>query len=365
VAGRYGNRKPPTVSYAAFIPSGPPTLNSTVGAYVGGLFFDGRATDLTAQAAFPLQNPNEMDDLVHNVGSPALVVQKVLNGPSAHLFVQAYGAAAVNGPVSQVFEQICSAIAAFEETSIVSPFNSQYDAFASGHGTLSPSELNGLRLVTGSVTGRPGGQAFTKNAQCVLCHAIPAVHTANSDLWTGNFYLNTGVPKNPNNPFYTETNATSNPVGYNPEGAAYIDYGLGDFLYPQMNLPSGNVGSGQGDFLGVNGTFKTPTLRNVDKRPSPDFVKAYGHNGFFKSLAQIVHFYNVRNLTTVPGEVIDFTKANPYANLKGKPLFPTPEYPSPKTLINPQGLPGQIGNLGLSPQDEADIVNFLTTLSDQ
>jgi cytochrome c peroxidase len=24
-----------------------------------------------------------------------------------------------------------------------------------------------------------------------------------------------------------------------------------------------------------------PTLRNVDKRPYPTFVKAYGHNGYF------------------------------------------------------------------------------------
>jgi cytochrome c peroxidase len=44
------------------------------------------------------------------------------------------------------------------------------------------------------------------------------------------------------------------------------------------------------------GRFQVPTLRNVDKRPSPDFVKAYGHNGHFKSLKQIVHFYNTRDV---------------------------------------------------------------------
>ena len=38
-----------------------------------------------------------------------------------------------------------------------------------------------------------------------------------------------------------------------------------------------------------------PTLRNVDKRPRPDFIKAYGHNGYFKSLKEIVHFYNTRD----------------------------------------------------------------------
>jgi cytochrome c peroxidase len=186
-------------------------------------------------------------------------------------------------------------------------------------------------------------------------------------LWTSSAYLNTGIPKNPNNPFYTETDSVSNPAGYNPDGAAYIDVGLGDFLYPSLGLPVGNNGSGNngsGDFLAINGTFKTPTLRNVDLRPSRDFVKCYGHNGFFKSLQQIVHFYNTRNLTSVPGEVIDFTQPNPYAKIRGKPLWPKPEYPSPTTLVNPTGQAGQIGNLGLSPAQEADIVNFMSTLSD-
>ena len=40
---------------------------------------------------------------------------------------------------------------------------------------------------------------------------------------------------------------------------------------------------------------KVPTLRNVDKRPSPGFVKAFMHNGYFKSLKTVVHFYNTRD----------------------------------------------------------------------
>ena len=30
-------------------------------------------------------------------------------------------------------------------------------------------------------------------------------------------------------------------------------------------------------------------------RPRPDFVKAYMHNGYFKSLKEVVHFYNTRD----------------------------------------------------------------------
>jgi cytochrome c peroxidase len=44
------------------------------------------------------------------------------------------------------------------------------------------------------------------------------------------------------------------------------------------------------------GKHKVPTLRNVDLRPTPDFVKAYGHNGFFKSLEDIVFFYHWRGM---------------------------------------------------------------------
>ena len=51
------------------------------------------------------------------------------------------------------------------------------------------------------------------------------------------------------------------------------------------------------------GKDKVPTLRNVDLRPSNDFVKAFGHNGYFKSLEGIVHFYNTRDvLPRCPGD---------------------------------------------------------------
>ena len=40
-------------------------------------------------------------------------------------------------------------------------------------------------------------------------------------------YANIGVPKNPNNPYYENTDPITNPFGYNPLGTNYIDYGLG------------------------------------------------------------------------------------------------------------------------------------------
>ena len=75
VSKRFGFRAVPTMAYSSFIAMGPPQYDPSLTAYVGGLFWDGRATDLANQATFPFQNPNEMNDLVHNMGSPALVVQ--------------------------------------------------------------------------------------------------------------------------------------------------------------------------------------------------------------------------------------------------------------------------------------------------
>jgi cytochrome c peroxidase len=305
-----------------------------------------------------MSNVNEMNGFLV-VGDPSLIVSKVVSAPYAPLFAEAFGAAALSGPPSQIFEFVCEAVAAFEESHAVSPFNSKYDAVLAGKAQFAASELSGLQL-------------FTSSAKCVFCHTMPAYpNPANPktgpDLFTNSAYFNVGTPKNPDNPFYKETNAKTNPLGYNPLGAAYIDYGLGDFLYPNLGLPAGNVGlgsNGKGDYLAVNGTFKTPTLRNVDKRHDPTFVKAYGHNGYFKSLAEFVHFYNTRNLTTVSGEVIDFTASNPYAKLRGTPLWPEPEYASPTTMVNPKGVLGGIGNLGLTAPQESDLVAFLQTLSD-
>ncbi len=364
VITRFGNRRPPTVSYAAFIPEGPPTKIPGLGLYEGGLFYDGRAATITDQAPFPMENPNEMNN------TPAGVVDAVATGKNAELFKQTFGVSASALSTDTAFNDIVSAIVAYEQSPIVSPFSSKYDRYIAGLTDLTPQELAGLQLFTGSTTGRPGGPATAKQANCVTCHTIPSADGQGPDLFTGSAFLNTGTPRNPNNPYYKQTSAVTDPEGYNPLGEAYIDYGLGDFLYPtNESLPSGNTGkgsNGKGDFLAINGLFKTPTVRNVDLRPDPTFVKCYSHNGFFKSLAQVVHFYNTRNLTTVPGEVIDFTKAHPYEHLKGKPLWPEPENPSPATLINPTGAAsGLLGNLGLSAKEEADLVAFLQTLSDE
>jgi cytochrome c peroxidase len=108
-------------------------------------------------------------------------------------------------------------------------------------------------------------------------------------------------------------------------------------------------------------------------------VKAYMHNGAFKSLQEVVHFYNTRNIAVAPdGHQVAFDLRN------GPPPGHTRLWPAPEVLDNVQNVAGltpaqaaaqgstknttatngQVGNLGLTASQEADLVNFLKILSD-
>jgi cytochrome c peroxidase len=90
------------------------------------------------------------------------------------------------------------------------------------------------------------------------------------------------------------------------------------------------------------GKHKVPTLRNVDQRPYPEFVKAYMHNGALKSLEEVVHFYNTRDIV--------------------EEVWPPPEVPY---NLNDELFEGHpIGDFHLDADAEAAIVAFLKTLTD-
>jgi cytochrome c peroxidase len=139
------------------------------------------------------------------------------------------------------------------------------------------------------------------------------------------------------NPFYTESE-------FNPKGYSWIDLGLGGFL---QTLPL--------DFGAANdGKMKVPTLRNVDKWDSSlgTKMKAYSHNGYFKTLKQIVHFYNTRDVKPACQDA--FTSVED-AITQG--CWPGPEVP---VNVNTK----ELGDLQLTDAQEDAIVAFLKTLSD-
>ena len=286
VAGRFGNRKPPAAAYAG----DSPVLHYDGETWVGGMFWDGRASGTTLgdplaeQAEGPFLNPLEQ-----NNASAQVVIDKVLASSYHNLFLQVCTVPAV------YYDCIGRSIAAYERSKEVSQFTSKYDYWLIGQAKLTGQEQRGLQL-------------FNGKAKCAGCHVPPN--------FTDFTYDNLGVPKNPQNPFYNEPD-------WNPVGTSWVDPGLGGYL--------------GADYASELGKFKVPTLRNVDLRPTTHFVKAYSHNGYFKSLQEIVHFYNTRD---VPGAG-----------------WPAPEYAA---TVNKT----ELGNLGLTKGEELAIVAFLRTLSD-
>jgi len=382
IPGQGDHRRAMAYPYAAFSPVGPFFDNVFAMAYVGGCFWDGRVPDLSTQARMPLVCADEMNNTPDNGifpplagGFSSLVVSKVKAKYEAQ-FTQAYGFDPFTTyTVPQLYTLITQTMAAYESSGEVCQFSSKYDASPFGVPpgtlyTLSASEERGRQLYFGTYT-RPDGTPV--NAHCSECHSsatFPYVTntTGCKDTFTMYCFANIGVPKNFNNPFYQMTDCTSNPTGCNPLGTNFIDYGLGSNPNP---APDGTkfLTNTPGDILQFAGLFQAPTVRNVDLRQSPGFVKAYFHNGWAKSLQTVVHWYNTRNIAVNPaGQQVafDLTVGPPAGFL---PLWPPPEDLN-TNVNNFQGLrsntPGtaQVGNLGLLASEEADIVNFMKILSD-
>ena len=418
---RWSNRKPQTYGYAAFSPYGP-YFDSNLLVWIGGNFWDGRVVDLVGQAQQPPINPVEMANTpLPGTSSPPgatgyppvfggyspLLAEKLQHRPYTKMLKEVWGPKVFEQESpQQIYIRFAQGVSAVQGSGEVCQFSSKWDASKYGTPpknlyTLSVSEERG-RILYGSGPNLTNDPKFG-SAQCFACHdstglangTLPGSNvptlTQGKNTFTMYCFANIGVPKNVNNHFYQMSDdqpggCTTNPNGCNPLGINYIDYGLAASPNPSpKQTPSGMPLNGGGTVFnkpdptnGSNitqfkGLFKAPTTRNVDRRPYPKFVKAYMHNGVFTSLEEVVHFYNTRNLTTKPGEVIDFTKPDPYGGLVGTPLWPTPEVTdnlqnaaglTPANAGNTVATNGQVGNLQLSPQDEADLVNFLKILSD-
>ena len=377
VPGRFGPRKPMSYAYAAFSPEGPyyDTQNAV---WLGGNFWDGRAFDTSVQAQGPPINPDEMNNtpVGHAPNQyPPLLVKKLQSRPYTPLIKQIYGPDVFTKYTPrQIFEIWGEAIAAFEASGDICQFSSKYDASKYG----SPPQ-NLYRLSASEERGRV---LYFGKAQCFACHSslgLPGVQveTEGKDTFTMYCFANIGVPRNPGNPYYEETDPVSNPNGYNPLGRKFIDYGLGANAVGSLD-GTRFYNKAPGDIPRFRGLFQAPTTRNADKRPSPGFVKAYMHNGVLKSLQEVVHFYNTRNIAAnADGHQVAFDLR------KGPPSGYTAIWPAPEVLDNVQNVAGytpvqaaargttgvtaengQVGNLGLTASQEADLVNFLKILSD-
>jgi cytochrome c peroxidase len=122
--GLYGNRNDQPVAYAAFVP--PRHRDPEEGLWVGGLFWDGRADTLAEQAQGPPLNPLEMAN--PDVETIAARLRALDYAP---LFAEVYGEGALADP-RKAFDHMADAIAAYERTAEVNPFDSKYDRWLRG-----------------------------------------------------------------------------------------------------------------------------------------------------------------------------------------------------------------------------------------
>jgi cytochrome c peroxidase len=297
-AQSFGDRKPPSAAYATFSPV--LHYDETEGLFVGGNFWDGRATGerlgspAAEQALGPFLNPMEQ-----NNPDILTVLMKIEKAKYIGLWEEVWGepfSTAVE-KIEENYDRVGLAIAAFEASPEVNQFSSKFDYYLQGKVQLTEKEALGLEV-------------FNGKGMCNLCH----ISEGDKPLFTDFTFDNLGTPKNPKNPFY-KTNPT------------YIDKGLGGYLASRDDYSA---------YAAENmGKHKVPTLRNVGKKPGLGFTKAYVHNGVFKSLKEVVHFYNTRDV---------------------KP------WPAPEVAENVNT--DELGNLGLSNAEEDALVAFMETLSD-
>jgi cytochrome c peroxidase len=336
VPQRFGNRKPPTAAYATVSPLFDYDPGEEL--FFGGNFWDGRATGwrlgnpAAEQALGPFLNPVEQ-----NNPDKLAVLEQIAASKYADLWEIVWGDPLDLGNVDDEYDRIGLAIAAFEGSAEVNQFTSKFDYYLKGEATFTEQEKDGMALFMDEDKGN-----------CAACHTM-SLDPNGISFFTDFTFDNLGIPKNPDNPFYDMDKVfldDGSPI--NPAGSDWIDYGLGDFLrglaaddywksLPYVPYEIGRLSLIElADMAPDNdGKHKVPTLRNVDKRPGNNFTKAYGHNGFFKTLEEITHFYNTRDVE---------------------------EWPEPEVAANVNT--DELGNLGLTPAEEAAIVTFLKTLSD-
>jgi cytochrome c peroxidase len=374
-----GNIKPPSNAYASFSPPFRSGNFGPIPPWEGGNFWDGRAegcgkTGGPCPAASPVgavsatikpsDLPSSRQDYRKYLGPTAdqalnpfpndveqnirkkNVCQRIKTAKYKNLYEQAFGEAIDCSPnpkgnpaYETSYKRLAVSLAAWQASPDVNSFSSKRDdaLFTDDNGKFplkdfTPQENLGHDLFygrndSGLNTGGPNGGL--KQARCVACHnGVPQGDPADptgeklQQLYTDFRYHHIGVP-------------------FNREIPGVVK---GEKKGLSAHVP--NIEPGE---------FKTPTLRNVARGLSSNFIKAYTHNGWFKSLEGLVHFYNTRDVL-VKCETLGITNATQKEALQNN-CWPAPEFPNPAGFV--------IGNLRLIPQEEAALVAYLKTLSDQ
>ncbi|CAH1905701.1 Methylamine utilization protein MauG [Candidatus Nitrotoga sp. HW29] len=315
IPGTTGSLNAPSAGYVAFSPLF--HWDEKESLYVGGQFWNGRAGNLIEQAKGPFLNPNEMA----MPDEKSVVSRLQENEQYRKLFKQIYRLNLAAEPyvystkynalplatVTEIYHHMAKAISAFEQSHIFNKFTSKFDYVLANMTTLTSIEKEGFDL-------------FNGKAKCASCHVTETTSDKDGNLippmFTDFTYDNIGLPRNIK-------------ISKNPEPNAGLG-GRADIAALDPN----------GDEIGKH---KVMSLRNIALTPP------YGHNGVFATLEQIVHFYNTRDTL---GWVPDNEDSG----------FATSGWPDPEVLQNVNH--DELGNLGLTIDEEKAIVAFMQTLTD-
>jgi cytochrome c peroxidase len=395
---RAGKRTPQRHTYAPYFPV--LSYNQTVGLFFGGNFWDSRATGylLANPDAEQAQHP-PVDTAEHTFPDTACVAFRLTSSVYRPLFESVWGAGSLDIHFPFETESICDtpggasvfqgnttpiplspedrtkanevydhwgqAVNQYQVSTDVSPASSKFDAFLAGKYTMTSDEMAGYQL-------------FNGKGNCNSCHAdgkgttLTAAESPDNSAQPGGVPVftcfgsaNEGVPLNPRNAFYYETKPDAFGFVENPYGFGYRDLGLGTFLRSGFGAAP-NPNSNWTQYAPtVDGSMQVSSVRNVAMTPSqcstteagtgqPYFQKEFFHNGYFKSLKQVVHFYNTRDVYPYP-----VTSGHcPSGTIEKVTCWPSPE------VNNPALIDMTTGNLGLTDIEENQIVAFLEILTD-
>ena len=375
--------------------------NTTQGAFFGGNFWDSRATGYQLQApdADQAQWP-PLDPLEHQFPDLACVAFRLESAVYRPLWEEIWGPISISFPsdtesicgtpggaavfagsttpiplsatdrtqAKNIYDHWGQTLSFLERSTDVSPFTSKFDAFLAGKYTLTADEKAGYDLFRGKANCNSchlDGRSTAPTPQPPEGTAPNSVDTGAAAATTPAFTCwgssNLGLPKNPAVALLWETTPDFFAFTPNPGGFTYTDFGLGTFL--RSGFGSGpNPNSDWLKFAPTSdGQMQTMTARDValvpakcptTEAPGPYFQKEFFHNGYIKSLKQLVHFYNTRDVYRMQVE----TGECPAGTTEKVDCWPAAEVPQNQDMT--------VGNLGLTDTEENQIVAFMLTLND-
>ncbi len=363
------------------------------GTFTGGNFWDGRSTGYLLQSpdAEQAQHP-PVDTQEHGLSDTACIALRISQAAYRPLFELVWGVDFdINWPsdveqtcatpggafgnnatpvalsavdrtkANNIYDHWGQTISFLESSNDVSPFTSKFDAFLRGAYTLTADEAAGRALFDGK------GNCNSCHLDGVSTKLTPGQTDTGTDnetepLFTCFGYANLGLPLNPRVAIFYQS--TPDGVGFtpNPDGFRFRDLGFGTFLRSGPgSAPNPNASTWQSLAAAHDGQMQTSTARNVamtppqcptTEAPGPFFQKEFFHNGYIKSLKQLVHFYNTRDVFP-----FNVTSGNcPAGKTEKVDCWPMPEVPD--------NLDMTVGKLGLTDQEENQIVAFMQTLTD-